>query len=102
MAGGTFDLCGLCGQPLKAWHPSLGRGYLTRTEGLLVTVGYSRGGWGHRENLIDWHDEVCGDCFDAVMTEARALAAVMDERRGAKACEPKPSTNLLTEAASNA
>lgn len=38
-----------------------------RKDGLVVTVGWSRGGWGRRENAIDFSDEVCGDCFDKAL-----------------------------------
>jgi hypothetical protein len=48
--------------------------------GLVVTVGYSKGGWGHRENSVNWKGEVCRACYH-VMGEK--TARFFDAMKGA-------------------
>lgn len=31
--------------------------------GIVVMLGYSHGGWGSRENWIDYSNVICADCF---------------------------------------
>ena len=82
MATGSFVICGLCGVPLSANHPREGKRKVGRTEGLAVEIGFSRGGWGHREDLVRFSDEVCGECFDSVMDKADELKDLIQQLKG--------------------
>ena len=34
--------------------------------GLVVTMGYSKNGWGNRRDMINWSGEVCQKCFESL------------------------------------
>jgi hypothetical protein len=60
----TIQLCPLCGKVL----PERGGRF-----GLVVELGHSRGGWGWRRDDVKFSDEVCVECFDAIMPRLRVL-----------------------------
>lgn len=70
MARATLELCDLCLVPLSGQYPGKGSRHVKAKNGLVVTVGYSEGGWGRRRNAIDFSGEVCLTCYDAVMKQA--------------------------------
>ena len=70
----TIDTCALCGCPLSHWDGrNSTRKEYTRTEGLVIEIGFSRGGWGRRDLgsggiKAKFSGEVCGECFDEAQT----------------------------------
>lgn len=78
MGRATVETCGLCGTPMHGTLPNGSPQRLTRYNGLCVEVGYSVGGWGHRQDHIRrFSSEVCGDCYDRVMPAVEALTVAM-------------------------
>jgi hypothetical protein len=51
---------------------------LLPVEGLVVELGFSRGGWGHRDVgegiALKFSAEVCGDCFNEAQALLRPVA----------------------------
>lgn len=65
--------------------------------GLCITIGHSAGGWGHRENILNWSGEVCGGCYARLGTDI-ALAWKADLRilrEGSPAPRPPPAARVL-------
>jgi hypothetical protein len=31
--------------------------------GLVITMGYSKNGWGNRRNMVNWSGELCPSCY---------------------------------------
>lgn len=80
-----IELCPVCEKVLKDKH------------GLAVDIVYSTGGWGHAKNLfslgrfykpethrepVSFSEEICTDCFDAIMPHLKAATNVYKQRRG--------------------
>lgn len=66
MADVRIQCCDVCGRPLSHYDArSREQRDHTRKEGLKIELGYSRGGWGRRQDWLDFSGEVCGECFDA-------------------------------------
>jgi hypothetical protein len=72
--------CGICEAPIKT-DDTRGRARAAgRVEGIVVEIGFSRGGWGHRDLYcknsvaVKFSDEVCGDCFDKAQALLRPVA----------------------------
>lgn len=87
MAIVSMQCCAICDQALEGRDGRKGatreKVTVRRKDGLVVTVGWSRGGWGRRENAIDFSDEVCGDCFDKAL-ELLQPALEFIQPRGAR------------------
>lgn len=67
-----IELCAVCGADLAR----VGR------HGVAVTIGHSRGGWGRRENSIEWLDEICKECAYCITSRMRALfETILFERK---------------------
>lgn len=45
--------------------------------GLVITIGFSKRGWGHRDNLVDFSGEVCEACYIFL---GSAVAEIVKER----------------------
>ena len=53
-----------------------------------VTFGYSMGGWGFRNNLLDkTFDGLCAECWGVVQLLSEATSAVLEQRKGINAPE---------------
>lgn len=59
----SIECCDWCGKVLE--------GIRGDRHGMLVTLGFSKGGWGSREDFINQSKEVCSECF-AIYTEMAA------------------------------
>jgi hypothetical protein len=71
--------CTLCDAPIQMNGNS---GYVSldiekryrRREAVILDMGYSRGGWGHRQQWLTFSSEtVCGECFDKIADLVRPL-----------------------------
>lgn len=65
MAQHTLHTCPLCDAPIKVcagWQGTVEKRY-TGENGAKVELGYSVGGWGHRQNWADFSGEICDACF---------------------------------------
>lgn len=74
--------CDICGIPLSM-EGEFGR-QIRSYNGLEVTIGGSRGGWGHRENYVHFSGEVCQECFDAIRQHERAINNEIKKRIGTR------------------
>ena len=62
--------------------------------GLVVTFGYSPGGWGQRQNLVNWSGEVCDHCYRLLGV---VMAKVWGDRLAAiRAGQPAPELPRAT------
>lgn len=66
--------CDLCHAPLK-----------NEMHGIVLELGYSKGGWGSRENLLKWSGEVCPKCYEEYAKIAAASAVWIKKRGGCRA-----------------
>lgn len=81
--------CRLCDTPIEV-SPSLrGKVECSGKSGLLVEIGSSAGGWGHRRNDCSFTSEICTTCFKRAMTLA---APLIDFLRPPPVDASKPST----------
>ena len=70
--------CDLCGKVVVADQ-------INRPKyGVTLTLGYSKGGWGRREDSVNWTGEVCEACFDEYQVIARAIAHWLTKRNGSR------------------
>lgn len=83
MAEVRIQCCDICGHPLQSADGRDGakRTYM-RKEGLVIEIGYSRGGWGYRRDAVKFSGEVCGECFDTAETVLRAVRDFIRDRAG--------------------
>lgn len=81
----TYEYCDVCKEPLE------GRNKM----GLVVTIGYSQGGWGHRRNIVNFSGEVCRPCHLAL---GENFAKSWEERRAQiRSPEPPPRAHVIPE-----
>jgi len=57
----SVETCDLCGS------------VMTEKNGLVIQVGYSKGGWGQRRNWLNWSGEVCPECFELARVQTKTL-----------------------------
>lgn len=95
MSRASLKLCDLCERPLEGYHPRLGIRSLEPKQGLVVTIGYSDGGWGSRRNHINFSGEVCLDCYNAVMGDVEQMSQTITKlRQGPPEASRVPITDL--------
>ena len=75
----TITHCDLCSRVVE------GPGIELPVHGMAVTLGYSRHGWGRRQNFAEFSGEVCDTCFAEYEVIAKAVALWLDKRTG---CRP--------------
>lgn len=73
--------CDLCQKAVK------GPGVSRPVTGVVVDMGYSKGGWGYRQQHVKWRGEVCDTCYTEYETIARATALWLKKRNGVRAPE---------------
>ena len=81
MAAHTLHTCPLCEAPIKVcagWQGRVEKRY-TGENGAKVELGYSVGGWGHRQDWANFSGEVCDACFKEL---GRLLEPVVAFLRG--------------------
>lgn len=74
-----ITLCDLCQRPLSG--PNISR----RMHGTCITLGYSLGGWGSRQNHVEWSGEICEICYAEYETIAQAVKIWLQKRNGLRA-----------------
>ncbi len=82
MSSISIPICDLCRG--KVHHaPSIGSYNLKpQVMGLSLHAGYSKGGWGQRQDFInDWSGEVCVECWDKLEPLIRELKTKFDALR---------------------
>ena len=68
-----IELCGCCEKVLSDKDKN----------GLAVTIKYSDGGWGRSKTLFDNNnDEVCGECYEALMDYLNSFVNHWENLRG--------------------
>lgn len=88
MASVTVQCCDLCKAPLaitdERQNPWGTKKSVQRAEGFLLTMGYSQGvgGWGRRQNAVNFSGVICGECFDAASEVYRAAERFLRDRGG--------------------
>ena len=50
--------------------------------GIQLVVGYSKGGWGSREESLNFSEEVCAECFAVLIKKASELVEILRDRAG--------------------
>lgn len=74
-----IKLCDLCRAALK------GPGVARKFNGVHLTFGFSLGGWGYRQNDVDWVGEVCEKCYEEYKTIAIGVGIWLSKRSGVRA-----------------
>jgi hypothetical protein len=77
----NIKCCDLCHAPIKG-----------DKHGIVITLGRSLGGWGRREDLLNWSGEVCPKCHEEYSKIAAAAAVWIEKRGGCRA-----PTIIITE-----
>ena len=101
MGAHTLFTCTLCDAPIQM---NANQGFVSlnverqyrRREAVHLDLGYSRGGWGRRQQWLTFSSEiVCGECFDQIEKLIKPLQEFI-------ACEtkenpiPSPQPKLLS------
>lgn len=63
--------------------------------GLVVTVGYSVGGFGHRQNLVNFSGEVCEECFAAIGPVIAETFQRLQKRKSGEKSGPIPRATVV-------
>ena len=58
--------CARCDHPIRVSRNLDGKVPTRPMHGIVVTLGYSEGGWGYRRNWLDYGKEVCDVCFGEI------------------------------------
>lgn len=77
----SIKCCDLCHTPTNGIE-----------HGITLTLGYSQGDWGSRQDHIAWEGEVCQKCYEEYTKIALAVVAWQDKRHGSR-----PPTIVVTE-----
>lgn len=62
----TLHTCPICEQPIEVTKHGKVLDRRSRKEGCKIELGFSRGGWGFRQDWLNFSGEICGECFDEV------------------------------------
>lgn len=68
--------------PLCAKITQFGDKKIADMNGLYFQVGYSDGGWGRRQDYIDFSDEICLECYGLLVIHVNRFVAVFNSRKG--------------------
>lgn len=74
-----ITLCDLCQSPLA------GPGIARTKHGAIIGMGHSNGGWGHRENSVQWSGEICETCYAEYTIIVGAVQLWLRKRKGVRA-----------------
>lgn len=77
--------CARCDRPISCSNNLRDKMELQPRMGLVITIGYSDGGFGHRRNHVDYAREVCRDCYDEALAVCRPVIEYLSrppKRRG--------------------
>lgn len=85
MGSQTLHTCPICGEPMFIAGDHAKK--FKDRFGFVLTVGYSVGGWGHRQNHINFSDEICLDCYTA-LGEMLTPAIEFIQRSGLRQGDP--------------
>lgn len=69
----VIECCDLCNAPLG-----------DEKNGISIEFGRSIGGWGRRENPVQWQGEVCRKCYAEYETISKAVDGWLEKRHGSK------------------
>ncbi len=76
-------LCPICSAPIEITG-AISRKFQYKN-GIVLNFGYSKGGWGFRQNSIDFSSEVCVECFEAFVPLVEKIIETKDSRDGINA-----------------
>lgn len=77
--------CARCDRPIGCSQNLRETLTLQPRMGLAITIGFSEGGWGSRQNHVDYAKEVCADCYAEAIAVCRPIIEYLSrppERRG--------------------
>lgn len=75
-----LQTCELCELPISM--SGVFRRQINAVHGIVITLGYSKGGWGSRNNDIDFSGEVCQECYDLLWEAHKDIRRLLKDRRG--------------------
>lgn len=81
----VIRLCPICRDSIGEERRSVFRRDAPAIDGLCFKVGYSKGGWGQRRDVVEFAEEVCHACFSELLPLAQAFeqkfASLKDSRK---------------------
>lgn len=85
MATHTLHCCQICEQPVEitgGQYINVVEKRYTGKHAIVLTLGYSNGGWGHRQNWLETGEMscVCNDCFRQVEALSKPLVEFIRNR----------------------
>lgn len=73
----TITTCPICGKVIK-----FGTKQIAQVNWFSWEFKFSEGGWGHSNTMGSGCDEICLECFEALLIQAERFLAVAESRRG--------------------
>jgi len=87
----SISFCDICHTTVECDNQSV-----KNINGACIVLGYSIGGWGYRQNFVDFSGEICEMCYFEYEKISNAIKFWLEKRSGSRAPEIIISENSIS------